>query len=228
MISRQLQFLVCGVISCFFSGCEKEYRSYAEIELINGQFVTPLGAFNVNLLSSVNEKLESKDNKRHKDNFTLFSSDGLVTIDFGTAEHVLHVNTIRYHMSLGKTLNLVSIKYHMNGEAYATSFEDPSKSGNGYLSDKSFYQSEMVDKRRLANLKPITRETYYYSINFPVPLQNHSHSVDAESYKKHNSRVHKVQMEFLLEDKRYTFYAEYKHVLTRESYYPSPYGGVSP
>jgi hypothetical protein len=77
-----------------------------------------LGAFDLNVMSSVNEKLESKENKLHnKDNFILFSSDGLVSIDFATAEHVPHVNTIRYEMSLGKTLEFVSINYHMNGDA---------------------------------------------------------------------------------------------------------------
>jgi hypothetical protein len=227
MKSNLLKLIVCGIVSCLLCGCEKGYRSYAKIELIKGRFVTPLGEFDVNLLSSVDKKRESEIDKHHKDNFTLFSSDGVVTINFETNPY-MGSHYIYYDSGLGKTLEFVSIKYHMNGESYPISFDNSSKSHSGYFSDRSFYQKEIVEKRRLTNQEPIKHETYDYSINFPAPLQGHTHSVDAESYRNHSSRVHKIEMEFLLNEKRYVLYVEFNHVLVRESYYLTPYGGVSP
>lgn len=227
MISRIITAFISATSFLLLSSCEKQYKTHPEIEILDGKFITPLGEFDIKLLSSVNEKYESEQNKRHRDNFTLYASDGVVTLNFAT-NHNLGENYIRYDMDLGKTLEFVSITYFMDKEAHAISFNTPNKKGYGYYSDRPNYQKEVVEKRRLAKLEPIKHESYYFSINYPPSLQSHLDTVDAESYKKHSSRVHEIEMKFLIDEQTYLLKVKYKHLLIRTSYYPAPYGGVSP
>lgn len=205
-MSTVLLLIICLTIY----GCDRRYG--IRVQVLEGQFSTPLGRFDVDNRSSPNS-----DTKLSSDLLTGFlqSTDERVTVYISVLP-VSYLNKLTYDAELGESFELVSTEYDLSGTKFGFSMDD--------AINYSEYKS-------LA-LKPMLAG--HFRLYLPSPLADLSTTVQGgsingstlERVRKNEDKVHNLSINFKLNNEFYTFDVKFKVIIDSSLTIGIPGGGV--